>query len=141
MADEAGPKRLRRSDDRMIGGVAGGVAEYLGLDPTIVRVAFAVLLILGAVVTWALVYGVLWLLMPEAEAGAERASGAERSGRGVDPSVVFWVMLLGLGMLLLSSRFTVGHFIGFGRMGIVWPLLLILIGVVVVMATRDRMSR
>lgn len=67
MAGEAGPKRLKRSDDRMIGGVAGGIAEYVDVDPTIVRVVFVVLLIVGAVVTWALVYGVLWLLMPEYE--------------------------------------------------------------------------
>jgi phage shock protein C len=126
----------------MIGGVAGGIAEYLDVDATIVRVVFAVLLILGAGITWALVYGVLWLLMPEFETGVERASedGGAQSGAegGVDSSVVFGVVLLGLGVLLLSSRFTMG-FVGFG--GIAWPLLLVLIGAVVVMAARDRMRR
>ncbi|MBT5773121.1 MAG: PspC domain-containing protein [Dehalococcoidia bacterium] len=148
MAGEAGPKRLRRSDDRKIGGVAGGVAEYLNVDPTIVRVVFVVLLILGAGITWAVVYGVLWLLMPEFEAGAEQASeaggalGGVESGAegGVDSSVVFGVVLLGLGVLLLSSRFTVG-FVGLGGVVSVWPTVVLLIGVVVVMAARDRMSR
>ena len=140
MADQAGPKRLKRSDDRMVGGVAGGIAEYLDLDPTIVRVVFAVLLILGAVVTWALVYGVLWLLMPEDEAGAEQGSEAGDSKRGVDSGVVFGVLLLGLGVLLLSSRLSLG-FVGLGGVVFVWPTVVLLIGVVLVMAARDRMRR
>jgi len=128
----------------MIGGVAGGIAEYLVLDSTVVRVVFVLLFILGVGVTWPLVYGVLWLLMPESEVGlaAEaEASGAQSSTRGADPGVIFGVMLLGLGVLVLSSRFTVGRFIGGGGMGIVWPLLVIAVGVVVVMAARDRMRR
>jgi len=37
------PSRLTRStNDKMIGGVAGGVAEFTGLDPVLVRVLFAV---------------------------------------------------------------------------------------------------
>jgi phage shock protein PspC (stress-responsive transcriptional regulator) len=39
---------LRRSyEDRMLGGVAGGLAHYFGVDPIIVRIAFAVLTIFG----------------------------------------------------------------------------------------------
>jgi phage shock protein PspC (stress-responsive transcriptional regulator) len=39
---------LRRSyDDRMLGGVAGGVARYFGIDTTIVRIAFVVLTLFG----------------------------------------------------------------------------------------------
>jgi phage shock protein C len=39
---------LRRSyDDRMLGGVAGGVARYFGVDTTIVRIAFVVLTLFG----------------------------------------------------------------------------------------------
>ena len=36
-------KRLTLSDDRMLGGVCGGLAEYFGLDPTLVRIAYALL--------------------------------------------------------------------------------------------------
>ena len=36
-------KRLTLSDDRMLGGVCGGVAEFVGLDPTLVRIAYALL--------------------------------------------------------------------------------------------------
>jgi phage shock protein C len=44
------PGLLRRSyTDRMLAGVAGGVAEYFGVDATIVRIAFVVLTIIGGV--------------------------------------------------------------------------------------------
>ncbi|MBI2185255.1 MAG: PspC domain-containing protein [Thaumarchaeota archaeon] len=38
-------KQLRRSTNRFIAGVLGGVAEYLGLDPTLVRIAFVAIAI------------------------------------------------------------------------------------------------
>ncbi|MFZ6021558.1 MAG: PspC domain-containing protein, partial [Chloroflexota bacterium] len=41
-------KRLFRSrQERMLGGVCGGLAEYLGLDPTVVRLVFLLLFFLG----------------------------------------------------------------------------------------------
>jgi len=59
-------KLLRRSHiDRKIAGVSAGVAEYFGIDPTVVRVAF----VLAVVFTggWAAVaYPLMWILMPEA---------------------------------------------------------------------------
>ncbi len=57
-------KRLTRSSDRMIGGVCGGIAEYLGWDPTAVRVAW-VLLTFFTVFSGGVVYLILWLVMPE----------------------------------------------------------------------------
>ena len=60
------PKRLvRRSDDRMVAGVCSGVADYLGVDVTLVRV----LTVLGAIFglgTVVVAYVVAWLLLPEA---------------------------------------------------------------------------
>lgn len=58
-------KRLTRSaTDKQIGGVCGGVAEYLGWDATLIRIAAVVLLILGFG-TMAIVYLVCWAVMPE----------------------------------------------------------------------------
>lgn len=57
------PKRLLRSrDDRYIGGVAAGLARYLSIDPTLVRVAFVVSLAFGGL--GILAYVVLLALMP-----------------------------------------------------------------------------
>ncbi len=57
-------KRLTRSSNRMIAGVCGGIAEYLGWDPTMVRVIYALLSVFTAF-AGALVYIILWIVMPE----------------------------------------------------------------------------
>lgn len=64
-------KQLTRSNDKMVGGVAAGIAEYLGVDPVFVRLAFA-LLILSHVALGLVIYFLLMLIMPEAdEAGQD----------------------------------------------------------------------
>src|SRR5437868_3622470 len=61
--------RLYRSErDRMLGGVAGGLAEYFDLDPALVRVAWAVLII-GSGGLFLLLYIVMWFVVPEAPPG------------------------------------------------------------------------
>lgn len=62
--EEAGPKRLRRSrTDKWMGGVAGGIAEYFGVDSTWVRVAFVASIILPG--PQVLLYLLLWLIIPQ----------------------------------------------------------------------------
>jgi len=59
-------KRLtRRSNDRMIAGVCSGVADYLGLDVTLVRL-LAVVAAIFSVGAVAVAYIAAWILMPEA---------------------------------------------------------------------------
>lgn len=59
------PRRLvRRSDDRMVAGVCSGVADYLGVDVTLVRLATVVGAILGFG-SLILAYVVAWALIPE----------------------------------------------------------------------------
>jgi phage shock protein PspC (stress-responsive transcriptional regulator) len=55
--------RSRRN--RVLAGVCGGVAEFLGWDPTLVRVLYVVFSILSAAFPGILVYLALWLVMPE----------------------------------------------------------------------------
>ncbi|HBG09856.1 MAG: PspC domain-containing protein [Limnochordia bacterium] len=56
-------KRIYRSKDRKIGGVCGGIAEYFNIDPTIVRLIWAVLAF--AYGTGLLAYIVAWIIIPE----------------------------------------------------------------------------
>jgi len=56
---------VRRTDDRMVAGVCSGIADYLGVDPTIVRLAVVVGTVLGFG-TLLVAYVLAWLLMPEA---------------------------------------------------------------------------
>ena len=57
-------KKLKKSADRMIGGVCGGVAEYFDVDPTIVRVAYACLTVFSAGFPRVVLYLILCLIMP-----------------------------------------------------------------------------
>jgi len=57
------PLHLSRTD-RILGGVCGGIAEWLGWSPTTVRVLYVVVSILSAAFPGILVYLVLWLAMP-----------------------------------------------------------------------------
>lgn len=60
-----GPRRLTRSrDDRVLGGVAGGIAEYFGIDPVIVRILLIVLVFFGG--AGVLLYLAALLLVPTA---------------------------------------------------------------------------
>lgn len=58
-------KKLRRSNDKMIAGVCAGFAEYLGLDATLVRVAYVLLSLLSAGFPGALLYIILCIVMPK----------------------------------------------------------------------------
>ena len=62
-------RRLYRSQrDRVLGGVCGGLGEYLGLDPTIIRLIFILLALLGG--HGILLYLILWLVIPPAPVAA-----------------------------------------------------------------------
>ncbi len=56
-------KRLQRSrTEKMIGGVCGGLAEYFSVDPTIVRILWVLITLLGG--AGIILYVVLWVIMP-----------------------------------------------------------------------------
>lgn len=57
--------RLKRSPDRVLAGVCGGIADYFGLDPTIVRIAYVLISVFSAAFPGILVYIILWAVMPE----------------------------------------------------------------------------
>lgn len=58
-------KQLTRSNDKMVSGVAAGLAEYINIDPVFVRLLFA-LLILSNIPGGLVIYFLLMLIMPEA---------------------------------------------------------------------------
>lgn len=74
MPDHAAPiptdpsaRRLTRSAiDRRIAGVCGGLAEYLSVDSTVVRLVWAILTVVpGAIVLGIVAYGLAWFIVPE----------------------------------------------------------------------------
>ena len=69
-------RRLQRSTmDRKIAGVCGGLAEYFGVDSTLLRIAAVVLAIYpGAIICGVLVYLIAWFVMPAAPAATLQPS-------------------------------------------------------------------
>ena len=75
-------RRLTRSTtDRHIAGVAGGIAEYLGVDAALVRILWVVAIVFGGF--GFLAYVVLWIALPEGTASSSAMTIAEeRYARG-----------------------------------------------------------
>jgi len=59
-----GSTQLRRSRDKVIAGVCGGIADRFGWKPGRVRLVYVIVSILSAAFPGTLVYLVLWFLMP-----------------------------------------------------------------------------
>ena len=62
---ESRSKLHRSSSNRIIAGVCGGIAEWLGWNPTTVRVLYVVVSILSVAFPGILVYLILWIAMPQ----------------------------------------------------------------------------
>jgi phage shock protein PspC (stress-responsive transcriptional regulator) len=64
----AHPNPLRRSRrHRILGGVCGGLADWLGWRPTLVRVIYVAVSVCSAAFPGILVYVILWIVIPEAD--------------------------------------------------------------------------
>ena len=60
----------RSSSDRMIAGVVGGLANYFGIDSTLARVLYVVGSIISVAFPGALVYVIMWVIVPDEGAGS-----------------------------------------------------------------------
>lgn len=92
-----------RTSDGKIAGVAAGIGHYLGLDPTIVRIAFIALAFAGG--AGIILYGACWLAMPKGD-----PPPAETAPRTFDPwlAVAVAALVLGLGLLFGWHGFAPG---------------------------------
>jgi len=57
-------KKLTRSSNRVIAGVCGGLADYFGWDPTLVRIVYILLTVFTAF-AGVLAYVIMWIVMPK----------------------------------------------------------------------------
>jgi phage shock protein PspC (stress-responsive transcriptional regulator) len=123
----------------VIGGVAGGLGDYLDIDPVLIRIAFVVAIFFGGV--GFLAYIIAWIIIPEQPRESTMSTPIDpqqstappqpqppqpqtppqRHGRG---SIVGGLVLLVIGFLFLAENFLPDfHF------GDWWPLILVAIGV------------
>lgn len=87
------PAKLRRSADRKIGGVAGGIAEYFDIDPIITRLAFVVALFAGG--AGFIAYVIAWVVLPDSDESAPPGRSTT-----VDRSTALGVILLVLAVAI-----------------------------------------
>ena len=73
---------LTRSRNGMIAGVASGIARSLNVDPTIVRIAFALLAAFGG--GGVLIYVILWLVIPREDGGTVAEEGFTKARQWYD---------------------------------------------------------
>ncbi len=120
--------RLRRSgSDRYIAGVAGGLGRHFDIDPTVIRVVLVVLTFFSG--AGLLVYGAVWLFVPED--GRDRAP--------VEVSIdVRRIILIVAGVIALSVVLGTPFLGGDWDGGFAFPLLVIGLVVVAVLATRGQ---
>ncbi len=145
--------RLYRSRrDRMLGGVAGGLAGYLNVDPALVRIIWAVLVFTTGGL-FGLIYIVMWIVVPEAPAGYEpdawrgrafsetgeemapgsgepRPVNARRSGDGR--------LILGGILILIGLYFLLRSYLPEIAWDRFWPIVLVLAGVALLVASLGR---
>jgi len=120
-------KRLYRSrTSSMIGGVCGGLGEYLNVDPTILRVVAVLLIFADGIGLIAYLIG--WILIPRRPEMEAEVVTAERSELSR--------LLPGLALIVIGLIFLVNNLIPWFRFSYLWPVVLIVLGVAILLKTQ-----
>ena len=148
-------RRLYRSrTDTVLGGVAAGLAIYLNADPALIRIAWALLVVItgGAAL---LVYIVAWIVVPE-EPAAPVATDAEPATDPVTGEVILPEperapaeatsrdsggnagVLVGIGLVLIGAWFLVREYLPEIDWGLIWPLVLVAVGALILVTSMRR---
>jgi phage shock protein C len=154
-------KSLQRSrTDTVISGVAGGIANYLNIDPTIVRVIFVLLALFGG--GGVLIYIILWIAVPiesgfnsfghnnynqanpgNTDPNAQQANENENSQNNSTTNIPDWrspskrmdgSLIAGLAMITIGTIFLVDHFVPRIDFEDLWPIILLVAGIALVRA-------
>jgi len=139
-----GNRIVRSESNRVLGGVCGGLGEYLGIDPIFIRIFFIVWTVLGELSV--LVYFILWLVIPSqsaAESGGSepldlgarfRILGREIGEAARQPSSQL-ITFAGVGLIAWGVYYLLEQFgfpwVYWDYSGYLWPALLILAGAIV----------
>lgn len=128
------PRRLYRSStNRVFSGVCAGVAEYFGGDPTMVRLATAILGLITGIVPMTVLYIVAAIVVPER--GSEdlpESIGYARPAAAGNGALVVGLIFIAIGVAGFAREFLRVDW------DLIWPLALIGIGVAFVLLTFRR---
>jgi phage shock protein C len=138
-------KLYRSRKEKMIGGVAGGLAEYFEIDPTLVRIIFIVSLFLGG--SGILAYIILWILVPEEPyVSSTNDSKDNTENQNVKDDAKYEAAyeeqrgrrrnVLGAILIIIGAMFLANNLIPRFHFGDYWPLILIILGIVVLINSK-----
>jgi phage shock protein PspC (stress-responsive transcriptional regulator) len=136
------PRLVRLESDRMVGGVASGIAQYLAVDPILIRMFFLILLF-GAGSGF-MIYLILWIILPSEssvkstskdvvdENIADVKNQAQKIVSNVDTEhdtgrIIIGALIIFFGIMAMLRMFGVN--IDFSWM---WPWAIIAIGIVII---------
>lgn len=129
-------KQLRRSNkNRIIAGVAGGLAEYIDIDVTLVRLVWILLLFAGG--TGFFIYLICWAVFPESTEYTDPSEpftgpdGPEPDERRSIHRRNLGILLIGVGLVFLIKNLIPWYF-----WEKTWPLLLVIIGLYILFSNR-----
>lgn len=129
-------KRLQRNtQNKVIAGVCSGLADFFGIDVALMRVIFILLLVAGY--SGFLIYLILWIVMPKANHAENQSydnaeSTVAQSGKG---SWIAGVILIAIGSLCLLDDFLPKF-----DWSTIWPVLLIVLGLLLIVPFKNRKS-
>jgi phage shock protein PspC (stress-responsive transcriptional regulator) len=134
-------KLYRSQENKILGGVCGGLGEYLGIDPTLVRIFFVIFALASG--SGVLIYLLLWIIIPGTgeTAGEEFSARTRQMGKEIgealrnpNPSALRWigVGLIAAGLIFLLQNLNV-PWLRWLNQDILWPILLILGGIALLM--------
>lgn len=117
-------KIYRSKKDSIIGGVCGGIAEYFGIDPTLVRLLAILIVFIGG--AGIIAYIIAWIIIPQnPEEVLEQEIDYSGTGSHEDRNKHVWggLILIFLGLFFLIRSFF-PHFI----LVKFWPIILVVVG-------------
>lgn len=126
----ANNKLYRDSNNKVLGGVCSGLANYFNLDVTLVRVLFVVAFLFASFGFW--LYIILWIVIP-----VEGARQSAFSGQQSEPIVNVHnsktsAIFAGIIVILIGLLFLINNFIPISWVWRLWPLILIVIGILMI---------
>ncbi len=140
------PKRLYRSTtDRVIGGVASGLATYFKLDPLLVRLLFVIFAVVGGGAV--LIYIILWIVTPDGPREINQTQNSttmesqETPKKPTQESKQKGNLIGGLVLITLGAIFLADQFIPRLDFGDLWPIILIVIGIALLFNAYGRPSK
>lgn len=92
---------MRSRTNRMVGGVAGGMAEYMNIDPALIRIAWLALLVLGP---GFILYIVAWIAVPESRDG-DTPHPVQHAASRQSGQLIIGGLLVAIGGALLADRY------------------------------------